>query len=133
MRPRSERLGEMPVLNGSDENNRAASSKLMPVRVLFMGTPDFALPSLSALVERSEPVYGLAPGGLQIIGVVTRPDKVAGRGRHLVATPVKQYALEHGLAVYQPGSLRRAEAQELLTRLAPDLVIVAAFGQILPL
>ena len=120
----------MPVVNGTDDDNQVAPAE--PVRVLFMGTPDFALPSLSTLVERSAPQYGLAPGGLEIIGVVTRPDKPVGRGRHLVGLPVKQYALEQGLAVYQPGSLRRAEAQELLAALAPDLIIVAAFGQILP-
>jgi methionyl-tRNA formyltransferase len=101
--------------------------------VLFMGSPDFALPSLSTLVERSAPEYGLAPGGLEIIGVVTRPDKPVGRGRHLTGVPVKQYALEHGIAVYQPGSLRRSESQDLLSRLAPELIVVAAFGQILPL
>ena len=122
----------MPVVHRSEENNQVAEGEPVPVRVLFMGTPDFALPSLAALVERSAPEYRLAPGGIKIVGVVTRPDKVAGRGRHLVSTPVKQYALDHGLAVYQPGSLRRVEAQDLLAGLAPDLIVVAAFGQILP-
>jgi methionyl-tRNA formyltransferase len=120
----------MPIVNRTDENNEVTPA--LPVRVLFMGTPDFALPSLSVLIECSAPKFRLAPRGLQIIGVVTRPDKASGRGRHLIVSPVKQYALEHGLAVYQPGSLRRTEAQELLASLAPDLIVVAAFGQILP-
>lgn len=95
------------------------------IRVLFMGTPDFAVPSLRALTEQ-------AGAGLAVAGVITRPDKPAGRGRQLAFSPVKQFALEHGLAVYQPGPLRRPEAMALLRELAPDLIVVAAFGQILP-
>jgi methionyl-tRNA formyltransferase len=96
-----------------------------------MGTPDFALPSLQGLVERRPPGQ-LLPEGLDIVAVVTRPDKVAGRGRETSISPVKRFAAAMGLTVHQPGSLRRREAQELLTTLAPDLIVVAAFGQILP-
>ncbi|HEX9035557.1 MAG TPA: methionyl-tRNA formyltransferase [Ktedonobacterales bacterium] len=96
-----------------------------------MGTPDFAVPSLRGLVEASEPGKVWA-AGLTIAGVITRPDRPAGRGRQVAFSPVKQYALDAGLAVYQPGSLRRSESLALLRELAPDLIIVAAFGQILP-
>jgi methionyl-tRNA formyltransferase len=102
-----------------------------PVRLIFMGTPDFALPSLRGLVERTPPAH-LWPPGLDIVAVITRPDKVAGRGRETSISPVKGFALAHGLPLYQPGSLRRPEAQKLLNSLAPDLIVVAAFGQILP-
>ncbi|MGO8946764.1 MAG: methionyl-tRNA formyltransferase [Ktedonobacterales bacterium] len=102
-----------------------------PLRALFMGTPDFALPSLCGLVEHALP-WQLWPGGLEIVGVVTRPDKASGRGRQSALSPVKGYALGQRMAIYQPGSLRRPDAQELLTALAPDLIVVAAFGQILP-
>ncbi|MGZ6388333.1 MAG: methionyl-tRNA formyltransferase [Ktedonobacterales bacterium] len=102
-----------------------------PIRVLFMGTPDFAVPSLRALVEHAAPGRVWA-SGLDVVGVVTRPDKPAGRGRQVVYSPVKQYALQHDIPVYQPGPLRRPEAQVLLRSLAPDVIVVAAFGQILP-
>ncbi len=94
-------------------------------RVLFMGTPDFAVPSLAALA-------GQATAGLWLVGVVTRPDKPAGRGRQVAHSPVKQFAVERGIPVFQPGPLRRPEALESLRELAPDLIVVAAFGQILP-
>jgi methionyl-tRNA formyltransferase len=101
------------------------------MRVVFMGTPDFAVPILRALVEHAPPGL-LWAGGLDIVGVITRPDKPAGRGQRLIYSPVKQYAVERGVPVHQPGSLRRPEAQQLLRALAPDLIVVAAFGQILP-
>lgn len=95
-----------------------------PTRVVFMGTPEFAVPSLRALALGGE--------ALAVVGVVTRPDKPVGRGRQLVYSPVKQFALEVGLPVYQPGPLRRPEAQAALRDLSPDVIVVAAFGQILP-
>lgn len=95
------------------------------IRVLFMGTPDFAVPSLRALTEQ-------ASAGLVVAGVVTRPDKPVGRKQQIVFSPVKQFALEHDIPVYQPGPLRRPEALALLRDLAPDLIVVAAFGQLLP-
>lgn len=87
-----------------------------------MGTPDFALFSLRALVEAGE----------QIIGVVTQPDKPKGRGYTLTPPPVKVYAMEQGLPVYQPKTLRDEAFAQLLSEINPDLIVVVAFGKILP-
>ena len=92
------------------------------MKILFMGTPDFALFSLKALCEAGE----------NVIGVVTQPDKPKGRGYTLTPPPVKVYALEQGLAVYQPNTLRGEEFATLLNELAPDLIVVVAYGKILP-
>ena len=85
-----------------------------------MGTPDFAVPSLRALIESQD-----------VVGVVTQPDRPAGRGRKLQRSPVKRIAEEAGIPVYQPRSLRSEEAAEPLRAWQPDVVVVAAFGQIL--
>jgi methionyl-tRNA formyltransferase len=85
-----------------------------------MGTPEFAVPSLRTLIETQD-----------VVGVVTQPDKPAGRGNRLQAPPVKQVAEAAGLPVYQPKSLRSEEAAEPLRDWAPDAIVVAAFGQIL--
>ena len=95
----------------------------MSMKILFMGTPDFALFSLRALVEAGE----------NIIGVVTQPDKPKGRGYTLTPPPVKVYATEKNIPVYQPNTLRGEEFATLLSELAPDLIIVVAYGKILPL
>jgi len=92
------------------------------MRILFMGTPDFALFSLRALVESGE----------ELIGVVTQPDKPKGRGYTLTPPPVKVYALEQGLPVYQPVTLRGEEFAALLATLHPELIVVVAYGKILP-
>ena len=92
------------------------------MKILFMGTPDFALFSLRALVEAGE----------NIIGVVTQPDKPKGRGYTLTPPPVKVYALEKNIPVYQPNTLRGEEFAALLSELDPDLIIVVAYGKILP-
>jgi hypothetical protein len=92
------------------------------MRLVFLGTPEFALPSLERLLA----------GPDDVVGVYTQPDRPAGRGRALVASPVKRFSLAHGLPVYQPERLRRAEAIEELRALRPDCLIVAAYGQILP-
>lgn len=89
-------------------------------RVVFMGTPQFAVPALEALCQHHE-----------VAGVVTQPDRAAGRGRRLVPSPVKGVALARGLPVYQPASLRPAEALDQLADWQPDVIVVAAFGQIL--
>lgn len=91
------------------------------MRIVFMGTPQFAVPSLDALIE----------SGHEIVGVFTQPDRPAGRGNRLTACPVKLRALEKGLDVYQFERLRRPEGVAALAALAPDLVVTAAFGQIL--
>jgi methionyl-tRNA formyltransferase len=91
------------------------------MRVVFMGTPEFALPSLRALVE----------GGYDIVGVYTRPERLAGRGRVLTPPAVKTAALDYGLPVFQPPGLRRPEAVEELASLKPDVIVVCAFGAML--
>jgi len=91
-------------------------------RILFAGTPDFSVPPLKALIEA-----GLAP-----VAVYTQPDRPAGRGRKLMASPVKQLALEHGLEVLQPVNFRSPEAVAQLQALEADLMVVVAYGLILP-
>ena len=91
-------------------------------RVVFMGTPEFAVPSLRALADAG--VYDIA-------GVFTQPDRPAGRGKKLTACPVKQFALERGLPVCQFEKIRRPEGVAQLKALAPDVMVTAAFGQIL--
>lgn len=92
------------------------------MRIVFMGTPDFAVPSLKALVE----------AGHEIRGVFTQPDKPKNRGMKLQAPPVKEYALSVGLPVFQPAKLRDGEALGILKGLEPELIAVAAYGKILP-
>jgi len=87
-----------------------------------MGTPDFAVGSLQALCES---------GKHEILAVVTQPDRPKGRGNKLLQTPVKEYALEQGLTVYQPQKVKTPEFVELLHELQPELIVVAAFGQFL--
>ena len=87
-----------------------------------MGTPDFAVPTLHSLVL----------GGHQVVAVYTQPDKPAGRGRGLVPPSVKRKALQLGLTVQQPASLRRSEEAQRLADLHPDIIVAAAFGQLLP-
>lgn len=92
------------------------------MRIVFAGTPDFALASLKALVASDR-----AP-----VAVLTQPDRPAGRGKKLTASPVKQYAEQQGIPVLQPVTLRGAEAAAELKALRPDVLIVAAYGLILP-
>ena len=101
------------------------------LRIIFMGTPQFAVPALEALIEGAAPGVVL-PEGYQLVTVITRVDKPAGRGQEIVYSPVKQIALAHGLPVWQPGSLKRPENIAALAAYHADLYIVAAFGQILP-
>ncbi len=90
-------------------------------RVIFMGTPEFAVPTLRALDEHH-----------RVVGVVTQPDRQAGRGRKLVESPVKEVGLEQGLPLFQPGTLSGPEPLAQLAAWRPDAIVVAAFGQILP-
>lgn len=92
------------------------------MRIVFMGTPDFAVGSLQALCES---------GKHEILAVVTQPDRPKGRGNKLLQTPVKEYALAQGLTVYQPQKVKTLEFVELLHGLQPELIVVAAFGQFL--
>ena len=91
-------------------------------RVVFAGTPDFAVAALAGLVEAGYPV----------VAVYTQPDRPAGRGRQLRASPVKEYALSHGLPVEQPESLKDPAAQQRLAEYRPDVMVVAAYGLLLP-
>lgn len=94
----------------------------MSMRILFMGTPDFAVASLKRLVE----------DGHEICGVFTQPDKPKNRGHKLAFSPVKEYAITQNLAVYQPLKMRDGEAMGIVASLAPELIVVAAYGKILP-
>jgi len=93
-----------------------------PLRIVFAGTPEFAAQHLQALLD----------AGKSIVAVYTQPDRPAGRGQKLMPSPVKQLALQHGLPVMQPATLRDAEAQHALAALQPDLMVVVAYGLILP-
>jgi methionyl-tRNA formyltransferase len=92
------------------------------VKVLFYGTPEFAVATLRRLLESSH----------QVVGVVTQPDKPTGRGRKLTAPPVKVVAEQAGIPVFQPTTLRKGPIAEQLAALAPDVAVVVAYGKILP-
>jgi len=92
------------------------------LRIVFAGTPDFAAVHLSALID----------AGCNLVAVYTQPDRPAGRGKKLTPSPVKQVAQCHGIAVHQPMSLRDSQAQTTLTALQPDIMIVVAYGLIIP-
>ena len=94
----------------------------MKPKILFMGTPDFAVPTLKSLMEEGYP----------IAGVITQPDRPQGRGKKIVPPPVKTCALELGLPVFQPDRVRDTEFLNIFREIAPDMVVLAAFGQILP-
>jgi len=91
-------------------------------RVIFMGTPEFACPTLQRLIDRGE----------QVVAVVTQPDRPKGRGQKLMSPPVKELALKYGIPVHQPHKVRDPDVIERLRELRPDVIVVVAFGQILP-
>lgn len=92
------------------------------LRVIFMGTPDFAVPCLDIVVA----------AGYNVVAVVTQPDRPKGRGQKLAESPVKQAALTYGLPVLQPNKVKEADFQVELSLLKPDIIVVVAFGQLLP-
>ena len=92
------------------------------MRIVYMGTPDFAVPTLESLIK----------GGHEVIAAVTQPDKPKGRGKAVLMTPVKEKALEYNIPVYQPVKARDPEFIALLEEMNPDVIVVVAFGQILP-
>lgn len=92
------------------------------MNLVFMGTPDFAVPALEALYKSKH----------KIVGVFSQPDKPVGRKQLLTPPPVKEFALQNGLSVYQPNSLKNDDSYELIKKLNPDIIIVAAYGKILP-
>ena len=91
------------------------------MRIVFMGTPDFAVPSLKALIDN----------GYDVVGVFCQPDRPKGRGHKLAACPVKETAVAAGITVFQPERIKREEGVAALRALAPDLCVTAAFGQLL--
>ena len=93
-----------------------------PLRIVFAGTPDFAVPTLEALLASEH----------DVIAAYTQPDRPAGRGRRAQASPVKQVAIEHNIPVYQPVTLKDAAEQQTLAALQPDVMIVVAYGLLLP-
>jgi len=93
-----------------------------PLRIIFMGTPEFAVPTLRMLIDRGE----------EVVAVITQPDRPKGRGQQTQPPPVKELALQHGIPVLQPLKVRAPEVIEEIRALAPDLIVVVAFGQILP-
>jgi methionyl-tRNA formyltransferase len=104
---------------------------MTPLRTIFAGTPEFAVPSLAALLDAPGDRPGMPP--LQVVAVYTQPDRPAGRGRQLQASPVKALALKRGLPVIQPESLKKdPEAVERLAALEADLMVVVAYGLLLP-
>ena len=96
---------------------------MAPLRIVFCGTPEFAVPSLRRLAERPE---------FSIEAVISQPDRPRGRGQQVSASPVKDAALELGLHVYQPESIKSESSEDFLKRLAPDSVVIIAYGQIIP-
>src|SRR5438128_3461255 len=93
------------------------------LRIIYMGTPQFAVPPLEALIQGAAP-GAVLPQGYEIVTVITRPDKPVGRGQEIVYSPVKQAALARGIPVWQPGSLKRPENIEALAAYNADLYIV---------
>ncbi|MBI5073982.1 MAG: methionyl-tRNA formyltransferase [Nitrospirae bacterium] len=92
------------------------------MRIVFFGTPDFAVPSLKKL----------AASGEEVIAVVTQPDRVKGRGHKLSAPPVKEYAVSQGIPVFQPAGIRSEEFFKTVAEMRPDMIVVVAYGRILP-
>ena len=92
------------------------------MKLVFMGTPDFAVPALEALVR----------AGHDIAAVFTQPDRPRGRGMQLSFSPVKEFALQHEIPVYQPESFKDGEAERVLRSLSPELIAAVAYGRILP-
>ncbi len=93
------------------------------LRIVFCGTPEFAVPSLRRLAERPE---------FSLEAVITQPDRPRGRGQHVTSSPIKETALELGLHVYQPETIKSDSSQDFLKRVAPDAVVIIAYGQIIP-
>lgn len=92
------------------------------MRIVYMGTPDFAVPTLQALLDSTH----------QVVGVFSQPDRPKGRGYKLMPPPVKELALAHGVPVYQPVKMRDGTALAILKQLRPDVIVVAAYGRLLP-
>src|SRR3977135_2195000 len=99
------------------------TTRVSAMRIVFCGTPEFAVPSLRRLA--AEP-------GISVEAVITQPDRPRGRGQHVSSSPVKEAALSADLHVYQPETIKSDSAQEFLKRVAPDAVVIIAYGQSIP-
>ena len=106
----------------NEENMKSRAEAFRDKKIVFMGTPDFSVGTLSALAE----------AGYNVVGVVTQPDKPKGRSKTPAPTPVKEEAERRGIPVYQPRKVRDPEFVRILEEISPDLIVVAAFGQIIP-
>ena len=95
----------------------------MPLRIVFCGTPAFALPALRHLIAQPD---------FLVEGVITQPDRARGRGQSMASSPVKEAALEAGIAVYQPERIKSESAHDYFKRTSPDVVVIIAYGQIIP-
>jgi methionyl-tRNA formyltransferase len=113
----------MESVTGTNANGRPADVEIKPLRTVFMGTPDFAAEILRLLLEFQ---------GAEVTAVYTQPDRPCGRGRQCKPSPVKAVALEHGLDVYQPLNFKDQADIDALAALKPDVLVVAAYGLILP-
>src|SRR5690606_19248082 len=116
------RAGAQEARQAAPRRGGLNDTPVQPLKLVFAGTPDFALPCLRTVLS----------GPDRLLAVYTQPDRPAGRGRQLAPSPVKQLALAHGIEVRQPVSLRGADAQAALRALQPDLMIVVAYGLLLP-
>lgn len=103
----------------SSEHSRGTT----PLRTVFCGTPQFAVPTLNHLLAKSD---------FEVIAVITQPDRPRGRGRQVSVSPVKEVALAANIPVHQPEKIRAPEVQQLLEKLAPDVIVIIAYGQIIP-
>ena len=92
------------------------------MKIIYMGTPDFAAVSLNALLD----------AGYDVMAVFTQPDKPKGRGHKLAFSPVKEIAVAHDIPVYQPTTLKNEEIQQVIRDMAPDMIVVVAYGKLLP-
>lgn len=97
--------------------------RFFPMRIIFCGTPEFSVPTLRHLLSQPD---------FEIAGVITQPDRPRGRGQQVSFSPVKETALAAGVAVHQPEKIRAPEVQELLQKLTPDVIVIIAYGQIIP-
>src|SRR5690242_8341584 len=120
----SERAEARPDQAQDQEAAKGGRVGVSALRVVFLGTPEFAVPSLEHLVDPA--------GSHRVLEVVTQPDRPKGRRQELTPSPVKEAALRHGIAVFQPERIRRPEAVEHLRALGADVMVVVGYGQIIP-
>ena len=93
------------------------------MKVIFMGTPEFAIPSLEAIHKK----------GYEILSVITQPDKPKGRGMHITPSPVKQFALKNDIQTMEPFKIKEGRFIDIISGLNPDIIVVVAYGKILPI